>query len=194
MDGLIAEIETYAVKNKVPIMVAKSIDFLQKCIADHKPKTILEIGTAIGYSGIKMLEAASGATLKTIEIDEERYNTAKENFEKAGLSDRVELWLGDAEEIIRLATGKFDFILLDGSKGTYSRMLPYLIDLLNKGGVLFADNVLFKGKTEAEGLIPHKNRTIVVALREFLEGVNKDERLNSSLYDIGDGISVSIKK
>lgn len=184
----------YAAEHKVPVMLDESMAILQETVRRARPKKILEIGTAIGYSGIKMLEQADCATLTTVDKDADRLDVARECFKKAGLADRVTIWEGDSDEIVRYASGKFDFIMLDGPKGQYARYLPYLKELLLKGGVLFADDVTFKCKTGEDFNPLHKLRTISVQLKVFLDELTNDKDFETTLYDVGDGISVSVKK
>lgn len=192
--NLINDIKAYAVAENVPIMMPDSVNLLQCMVACRRPLRILEIGTAIGYSGIMMLSAFEGSHLYTVEIDEDSIAVAKENFKKAGLIDRVTFWTGDAEEIIPYLTGVFDFILLDGPKGHYNEFLPYLKQIMTSGSVLFADNVLFKGMTLKEGKTIHKHRTIITSLRSFLNDLETDESFFSTLIETGDGVSISVKK
>lgn len=194
MEEVLGRLRAYAAAHNVPIMLDDGIKLLEKTVKECAPREILEVGTAIGYSGLRLLAAAGDdARLTTVEIDEDRLSVAKRAFSDAGVSDRVTTWAGDAVEILRLATGEFDFILLDSSKGHYAELLPYLLGLLKRGGVLFADNIAFKGKTDAEGDIPHKHRTIVRSLREYVKRVTEDENLKTTYYDVGDGVTVTKK-
>ena len=112
----------YAAQNGVPVMTDEGITLLQTAVAAATPAAILEIGTAIGYSGLRMLEAApSDARLYTVELDAVRAEKAREYFRSAGVYDRVEIWEGDAAEVLAYAEGRFDFIMLDGPKGHYDR-------------------------------------------------------------------------
>lgn len=191
-ESLLQEIKAYAKEHNVPIILEESAEILTDTIKKCKPKRILEIGTAIGYSGIIML-MNSDAKLFTVEIDADSVAIARQNFYKAGFLDRVTFWEGDAEEIVRFLTGEFDFILLDGPKGHYCEFLPYLKKVLSKGGVIFADNVLFKGYTFMEKPI-HKHRTIILSLREYLRQIENDTDFDSVLLSKGDGISIATKK
>ncbi|MEG1986717.1 MAG: O-methyltransferase [Clostridia bacterium] len=192
LSQLLLDMKSYATLNKVPIMLSDSAEVLVEMVKKHKPRRILEIGTAIGYSGILML-ANSDAELFTIEIDEKSVEVAKSNFTKAGFIGRVTQWTGDAAEIVRYLNGKFDFVLLDGPKGHYSEFLPYIKDIMLLGGVLFSDNVLFKGYTYMEKPM-HKHRTIINSLKNFLYDIESDVNFSSELLPYGDGISISIKK
>lgn len=182
------EIKHYAKAHNIPIMRDNTVSELIRCIDAVRPFKILEIGTAIGYSGIIMLENAKSALLTTIEIDEERAKIAKDNFIKWGLSERADIMVGDAEEIVPCLRVKYDFILLDGPKGSYYGMLPYLIELLNVGGMLFADNVLYMGLVKGDGEVGHKHRTIVGNMRRFLDAMMNNKELITEIIEIDDGI------
>lgn len=179
-------------KAKYPVIKDEGALFLETFVADKKPNKVLEIGTAIGYSGSLMLNAGA-SKLITIEINEESAKIAQENFYLLGLKDRVEILLGDAKDILLSLNDKFDLIFLDGPKGQYVKYLPDLMRLLKVGGYLVADNVLFRGMVKSEELIPHRYRTLVNNLRKFIFEIENNERLSTIIYDIGDGISVSRK-
>ena len=183
----------YARLNKVPIIRPQSGKLLQAECQKVAPKTILEIGTAIGYSGILMLMACS-ATLVTIEKNENMFSIAKENFAKFGFSTRVKQILADAADVLKDLDEKFDFIFLDGPKGQYIKYLPYLEKLLNYGGVLFADDIYFHGLVKADQPISHRSRSMVNNLRLFISALENSNTLESSFLDIEDGISISKKK
>ena len=184
----------YARENHIPVLLDDTAKLLYSKINNQNPKNVLEIGTAIGYSGTLILNA-SNCKLTTIEKDEASFNLAKHHFEKFGLTNRVNQILGDAlEELNNLVklNKKFDFIFLDGPKGQYIKYLPILKQLLNNGGVLFADNVFFKRMIFIEGTIPHRKRTIVVNLRKFLETVKTDNNFyNVEILDVGDGVLIA---
>ena len=185
------EQEEYAISHKVPIM--ENVEELCNSVCLKQPKNILEIGTAIGYSGLKMLSNCGG-TLTTIELDEERQNTAKAYAGEVGFASRITFLLGDACEIIRYLDGKYDFIFLDGPKGHYAEMLPYIKNLLCENGVLFADDISFKGKTAGDDYPAHKHRTIVNSLRTFVKELQNDKEYNVEIKDVGDGILIARKK
>lgn len=188
------ELQAFARKNYIPVMLDDTKELLFNTVLKYQPKRILEIGTAIGYSGIVMLSASKNATLNTLEISETSANLAKENFTEAGVMDRVNIFVGDAREIVPMLTGSYDFIFLDGPKGQYEVFLPYLYDVLEKGGILFADNVLYKGIVEH---IPedkrHKHITVARNMRAFLDDITNNENFKTALYRIGDGVTVSVK-
>ena len=190
----LSQLEKFARERFIPVMLDDTKELLFATVADAQPKRILEIGTAIGYSGIVMLSACDNATLNTIELDENTAALARKNFEEFGVADRVNIFVGDAREIVRLLTGSYDFIFLDGPKGQYEVFLPYLTDLLEVGGTLVCDNVLYKGLVEQ---IPddkrHKHITVARNMRAFLDDITNNSRYATVLHRIGDGVTVSLK-
>lgn len=170
-----------------------TLNYLLYTVKTLNPTRILEIGTAEGLSGSAMLFAAENAKLTTIELDEDRYFKAKKNFADLGLSDRVDVILGDAGEIIEYLNGIYDLIFLDGPKAQYVNYLPRLKQLIRKGGVIFADDVLLYGWVDGREETPHKRRSIVEKLKMYLEAVSSDEQLITSVLDIGEGVAVSVK-
>ena len=178
----------------VPILRDESISFLYDLAKKLQPKKILEIGTYIGYSASILLSSSPNCTLDTVEIKEENAKLARENLKNFG--ERVKVFCQDAKDFIETKLKekkKYDFIFLDGPKGQYIRYLPILKELLESGGVLVADNVYFHGMVKMEGKIPHKHRSIVNNLRQFINEISIDLNLQTTIYDIGDGISVSYK-
>ncbi len=190
----ISAIEAFARKNYIPVMLDDTKQLLFDTVQNAAPQSILEIGTAIGYSGIIMLTACPSAKLNTIEMDENNARMAKQNFAEAGVNDKVNLFLGDARQIVPLLTGQYDFIFMDGPKGQYVKFFPYLFDLLKSGGTLVCDNVLYKGLVEH---VPedkrHKHITVARNMHEFLYELLADKRLSTTLYRIGDGVTISKK-
>ena len=189
---MLEELEKYARQNYIPVLLDDTKDLLLKTIKEYNPKTILEIGTAVGYSGTLMLSSCD-AVLTTIELEEKNIELAKTTFTSNNVYDRVTQLKGDAKEIIPILDTKFDFIFLDGPKGQYINYLPYLKNLLNDGGIIFADNVLYRGMVESTEFIPHKKRTIVVNLRRYLNEVTTSNDLETTLHHIGDGVAISKK-
>lgn len=187
------EMREFAKANFVPIVREKTSKLLVEKIKEVNPSSILEIGTAIGYSGILMLENSS-ANLVTLEIDEKMKNLALENFKKENLEDRVELIYGDCFEYIQKPPQKFDFIFLDGPKGQYLKYYPYLLNMINENGRIFVDNVLFQGLVLSNIEPPKKFRTIVNNLRKFIEVVKNDSCVNYKLIDVEDGVLIINKK
>ena len=175
-------------------MLDDTKELLFATVKEKQPRRILEIGTAIGYSGIVMLSASELATLNTIELDERTAELARANFKEFGFDKRVNIFVGDAREIIPVLTGSYDFIFLDGPKGQYENFFPYLTDLLDVGGTLVCDNVLYKGLVEH---VPdnkrHKHITVARNMRTFLLDITTNERYSTTLHRIGDGVTISKK-
>lgn len=181
----------------MPFIRDESAKVLFEICQTEKPKNILEIGTAVGYSALLILEGAKDAFITTIEKDNERAQQAMTNFEKNGVKERVDLIVGDAGEVLPQLEdeGKeFDLIFLDGPKGQYLRYLPHLKKMLCKGGLLVADNVLLHGWVKGEEFVKHKHRSMVVNLRKFLKALEEGCDFDSKLLEIEDGMTISRKK
>lgn len=191
-DEIYKQINEYADNNFIPVLLPETASFLAQLIRLAKPKKILEIGTAIGYSAQIMLRN-SNAQLYTIEVEEKRIEIAKKFFAKAGLLDRVTVFCGDAGEIVPMLTGQYDFIFMDGPKTRYIEYLPYLDKLLKKDGILLCDNVLFNGMLSGDTEIIQKKNTIVVKIEEFLQALYNKDNYITSIIPVGDGLSLSIK-
>lgn len=188
------EIIKQAKEFHIPIVRPKTLDLLLDTIKEVKPNSILEIGTATGYSACNMLKVCD-AKLTTIELNPENQARAKANVERLGLTNRVEFLLGDAKQVLKdlvEKTNKYDFVFLDGPKGQYVNYLPDLEKLLNVGGVIFADDVLFYGLVKGDKYVPHRKRTIVVNLRKYLKEV-ENKPFSSQLIEIEDGVCISKK-
>ena len=183
----------FARERYIPVMLDDTRELLFTLTKEKAPKRILEIGTAIGYSGIIMLAASPEATLNTIELDEQTAEIARQNFAKAEVLHRVNLFIGDAREIVRMLSGNYDYIFMDGPKGQYEAFFPYLTDLLEVGGTLVCDNVLYKGLVEHVPNNRHKHITVARNMRAFLDELTASDRYQTTLHRIGDGVSVSVK-
>lgn len=191
---LLDEIGQYALENKIPIILEDFQKFTEVLLLMAKPKRILEIGTAIGYSSIFMASVlGEDVKIDTIEIDSDRVQLAWENVRKAGLESCIRIIEGDAQEVLPLLTEQYDFIFMDAVKSKYADFLPHCVRLLKKGGILLADNVLYKGMTKGPEQVKHKQRTAVTGLRSFLKEIEDHEQLKSVILDIGDGVALSVK-
>lgn len=192
-DELILEMEKYAREYNVPIVTKEVAEYLKFIIKSNGIKNILEVGTAIGYSGILMAKEIekNGGKLYTIEIDEERYNLAQENFKKSGLNNIVSI-KGDAVEEIKKIDEKFDFVFIDASKGHYMEFFEDSYKLLNKDGIIFIDNIMFRGYLYKE--YPKRFKTIVRRLNEFIEYLYSRDGGEFVLLPFGDGIGLFRKK
>lgn len=187
------ELRERAKENGEPVLRDKSFALLLETVAKKNPARVLEIGTNVGLSGIAILLACPNARLTGIEIDEEKIAAAKENYKAFGVSDRAKIFSGDASEVIPKLSGKYDFIFLDGPKGHYAEYLPYLTDVLEKNGILFADNVLFRGYVDDSVKTPHRYNTTKNSMRKFLQGVSDSERFATQIINIEDGVSITEK-
>ncbi len=192
-DPLLCEITAYADEHFVPVLLPESAALLKQIVGFVKPEKSLEIGTAIGYSSLLILRSG-GKKLYTIEIKEDLSDRAKSYFDRAGVSDRVTCFLGDAVEILPIMDGSFDFIFMDGPKTKYPFFLPYLKKMLKIGGVLLCDNVLYDGMATGEHELKHSKSTIVNGLDKFLTELCADEDFETSILPVGDGMSLSVKK
>lgn len=192
-DSLILEMEDFAHENNVPIVTKEVVEYLKFIVKTHKVKNILEVGTAIGYSGILMAKEIVGqdGKLYTIEIDEERYNQAQENIKKSGLNNIISI-KGDAVEEIKKIEENFDFVFIDASKGHYMDFFEDSIKLLNKNGIIFIDNIMFRGYLYKE--YPKRFKTIVKRLDSFIDSLYNREEGDFVLLPFGDGVGLFYKK
>ena len=193
-DERLQTIAAYADAHYIPVLLPETAALLRQLVRLSRPETVLEVGTAIGYSGHLILSAAPQAHLYTIEQSESCVQTAKSFFAQSGLSDRVTVYEGDSSEIVPLLSGTYDFIFLDGPKAQYGEYLPFLSRALTPGGVLLCDNVLFNGMVSGESEIRNKKGGLVKKLDLFLHALMRDETLLSSVLPVGDGVSLSIKR
>lgn len=192
IDGRIAARRKDALARGIPVADDETLQFLLLTLAAVKPTRILEIGTAVGLSTIAMLCACKNARVTTIELEEERYLEAKQNFADFGVAERVTAHLGDAGEILAMMDGAFDFVFLDGPKAQYEKYLFDLKRLMKKGAVLFADDVLLYGWVSGEEPTPQKRHSIVDKIRSYLEMVTADKDFITSVLDVGDGVALSV--
>ena len=193
----VRELEEYAHIHNVPIMESTAIDFLLKQIMIHQPKRILEIGTAIGYSAIRMLEASPEAEIITIEKDKQRYEEAVRFIKESQKSEQVDVRFGDALEVLEeLQQDKetFDFIFIDAAKGKYRDFFDLAHPLLQKRGWLVTDNVLFRGYVKDEETAPKRYRNMVKKIRAYNQFLSAHPEYITSILPIGDGVMISYKK
>lgn len=188
------ELEEYAKENNVPIVQKETARFLELMVSIQKPKKILELGTAIGYSAILMSEAMNNnVSITSIERDASMIMEANANFSKHGYSN-ISILEGDALEILESIDDKYDLIFMDAGKGHYNHFLPYCLRLLSQEGIIVADNVLFRGMVATNDLLKRRKITIVKRMRKYLEEVNKDNNLITSVIPMGDGIAVTKRR
>lgn len=194
MEQLISDIKNNARANHIPVMEEAPAELLKEIISSRKPKKILEIGTAVGYSGLIMLSLSPDAFLTTIEINTERLIEARKNFEKAGVIDRVRCIEDDANFVLSVMEGEYDFILLDGPKSHYRTMFEHLLRLLSSDGMIFIDDILYQGFIEGEDYPKHKHRTIITNMRALIKEATDNSRLKVEIIKKGDGVMLICNK
>ena len=186
------EIRMYGKENKVPITLDDTLLFLIQTINENKSKQILEIGTAIGFGSISIATNTECEHIDTLEIDTERFKIANENIAKHKLENKISTHLIDAMEYLKTCTKKYDFIYLDGPKGQYINYLPYLIEILNKSGIIFADNLNFHGMVTGEIEVTKGCRAMIKGLKNYIAEITNNEKLETKIYtNIGDGVGIS---
>jgi len=186
-------IKKKALKDKVPIIMDDTLEVIDKILLERKPKNILEIGTAVGYSAICFTKyIQQNGRIDTIERDENRVAEAKLNIEKAEVSDKINIIQGDAVEILPTLKNKYDVIFIDAAKGKYPFFLKQALRMLNDNGIILADNILYKGYVMSD-YNKHKQRTAVRNLREYIKEVNENPNLNTEILGVGDGLAISRK-
>lgn len=194
-EGTLKEIEDFARENGVPIVQKETGVFLEFMTSMKKPKRILELGTAIGFSSILMYQASgTQPEIVTIERDEKMIELANLNLKKFGLDHKIKIEEGDCLEILEKLNEPFDLIFMDAGKGHYNHFLPHCLRLLNKDGIIVADNVLFRGMVASQELVKRRKITIVKRMRTYLELVTQDKELITSVIPMGDGIAVTKRR
>lgn len=190
---MLKEIEDYARLNNVPIMMPDGINYLCNYIKENNIKSILEIGSAIGYSAIRMALVDDNIKITTIEKDNDRYNMAVDNINKFGLSDRINIILGDAVDTN--IDGKFDLVFIDAAKGKNILFFEKYKYNLSDYGIIITDNLFFHGLVQNEGLIKTKNqRGIVNKIKKFISFLDNNQEFDTEYVSLGDGIAISKKK
>lgn len=191
----LGQIRELSEEEKVPIILKESESFLNTFLKISAPKRILEVGCAVGYSAMFFAELTDGQVY-TIEKDHEMYLKAKDNVSRLGYSDKVKIFEGDGEEVIRRLAGEntepFDFIFIDAAKSHYKRFLEAALLLCTENAVIAADNVLFKARIADDIYDPTgKHKTNIKKMREFVNFINEDARFNSCIMAVGDGLSIT---
>ena len=185
------KIKQKALDEHIPIIMDDTLEVVDKILKEVKPKRILEIGTAVGYSAICFSEYLSeDGEIDTIERDEERIIEAKANIEKVGVSNKINIYSGDAVEILPTLNNKYDVVFIDAAKGKYPFFLKEALRMLNTHGVILADNILYKGYVMSD-YNKHKQRTAVRNLREYIKEVTENPDIETEILEVGDGLAVS---
>lgn len=192
---ILKELEDYARENSVPIVQREVAKFLELMISIKKPLKILELGTAIGYSAILMsISSGKKNLITTVEKNKDMVRVAKENIEKYKFTDCIQVIEGDCLEVLKNIKEKYDFIFIDAGKGHYNQFLPYCLKLLDKDGIIVADNVLFRGMVAWDELVEKRKITIVKRMREYLSAISDNSRFITSVIPMGDGIAVTARR
>lgn len=193
---MLKEIRKKAILDGQPILREQSFEILRDLIKKYQPKKILEVGINVGCSSSLMLLESKNSILHGIELDESLILKAKQNYLDLGVLDRVKIFSGDAGKVIptlKEEGEKYDFVFIDGPKSHYLEYFYHLKDMINVGGVLFCDNVLFRGLVEGDNPPPKKYRTIVNKLRAFLQELKINKEFESKVLDVEDGLTISVK-
>lgn len=189
------KIKQKALEEHIPIIMDDTLEVVDKILTELKPNRILEIGTAVGYSAMCFSEYLDpNGKIDTIERDEERIAEAKINIEKVGVTDKINIYEGDAVEILPTLNEKYDVVFIDAAKGKYPFFLKEALRMINSNGVILADNILYKGYVMSD-YNKHKQRTAVRNLREYIKEVTENPDIETEILEVGDGLAVSkIKK
>ena len=194
MKELILEMEEYASLHNVPIIEKDSIAFIMKYIKANQITNILEIGSAIGYSSILMASVAPQVTVTTIEKDNGRYMECLKNVKKCNFEQKINVVFQDALEV-NLSNVKYDLIFIDAAKGQYINFFEKFKYFLSDNGVIITDNLKFHGNVGKSKTIESKNlRVLVEKIENYIEFLKNNEEFETNFYDLGDGLSVSVKK
>ncbi len=193
------ELESTCKKGRIPVIRPSMQSLLKVLIAGKAPGSILEVGTAIGFSAILMASCSpADCKITTVEKYEKRLPLARENIKKSGYEDKIILIEGDAADVLKDLSGRglgYDMIFMDAAKGQYLNFFEDSMKLLNKGGMLISDNVLQEGDIiQSRFAVTRRNRTIHSRMREYLYTLTHDDRLTTTLLPVGDGVTISVKE
>lgn len=185
------KIKQKALEEHIPIIMDDTLVVMEKYLMESKPQKILEIGTAVGYSAMCFTKfLAENGHIDTIEREQERVKEAKENIKKVGVEDKIRIYEGDAVEILPTLDEKYDAVFIDAAKGKYPFFLQEALRMLQPNGIIFADNILYKGYVMSD-YNKHKQRTAVRNLREYIKQASENPNLETQILEVGDGLAVS---
>lgn len=185
------KIKQKALEEHIPIIMDETLEVIEKYMSSVKPKRILEIGTAVGYSAICFTEfLGEDGKIDTIEREENRVIEAKENIKKVEVEGKINIYQGDAVEILPTLNEKYDMVFIDAAKGKYPFFLKEALRMINENGIIFADNILYKGYVMSD-YNKHKQRTAVRNLREYIKEVSENPNLETEILEVGDGLAIS---
>ena len=185
------KIKQKALEEHIPIIMDETLEVIEKYLSKNKPNRILEIGTAVGYSAICFTQfLAENGVIDTIEREIDRVEEAKKNIKLAEVENKINIYEGDAVEILPTLNNKYDVVFIDAAKGKYPFFLKEALRMINKDGMIFADNILYKGYVMSD-YNKHKQRTAVRNLREYIKEVSENPNLETEILEVGDGLAVS---
>ena len=185
------KIKQKALEENIPIIMDDTLEMVDKILKDTKPKRILEIGTAVGYSAMCFSEyLQDGGKIDTIERDKNRIAEAKINIEKVGVADKINIYEGDAVEILPTLNEKYDVAFIDAAKGKYPFFLKETLRMIKTDGIILADNDLYKGYVMSD-YNKNKQRTAVRSLREYIKEITENPHIETEILEVGDGLAVS---
>ena len=191
MEDKINLIKQKALEEHIPIIMDDTLEVIGSILEKNKPNKILEIGTAVGYSAICFSKyLAENGRIDTIERDEERIKEAKINIKDMDLEDIIQIYEGDAVEILPTLNDKYDVVFIDAAKGKYPFFLKEALRMLSENGIIFADNILYKGYVMSD-YNKHKQRTAVRNLREYIKEVTENDNLETEILEVGDGLAIT---
>ncbi len=190
-EKLLKELKINALENHIPIIMDDTLEVISKIMKENQIKSILEIGTAVGYSAICFSKyMTEDGFIDTIERDEERIKEAKKNVKDMELQEKINIYEGDAVEILPTLNKKYDMVFIDAAKGKYPFFLKESLRMLNENGIIFADNILYKGYVMSD-YNKHKQRTAVRNLREYIKEVTENPNIETEILEVGDGLAIS---
>ena len=185
------KVKEKALENHIPILMDDTLEKIEEILQEEKPKRILEIGTAVSYSASMFAKSTDeDCIIDTIEIDEERAKEAEENIKKIGVAERINIMVGNAVDILPTLTNAYDIVFIDAAKGKYPIFLENAIRLIKDGGIILADNILYKGYVMSD-YNAHKQRTAVRHLREYIKEITENDKCESEILEIGDGLAIT---
>ena len=180
-----------ALENHIPILMDDTMEKIEEILKKEKPTRILEIGTAVGYSASMFAKNTDeDCIIDTIEISEERAKEAQENIEKIGVKEKINIYIGNAVEILPTMNNEYDIVFIDAAKGKYPIFLEHAIRMIKNGGLILADNILYKGYVMSD-YNEHKQRTAVRHLREYIKEITENDKCESEILEVGDGLAIT---
>ena len=185
------KVKQKALQNHIPIIMDETLEVMEQYLKEINPRRILEIGTAVGYSAMCFTEfLGENGKIDTIEREADRVKEARENIKKVGVAEKINIYEGDAVEILPTLNNKYDAVFIDAAKGKYPFFLKEALRLINPNGIIFADNILYKGYVMSD-YNKHKQRTAVRNLREYIKEVSENPNLETEILEVGDGLAIS---